>query len=138
MSGGNFEPWLKDDALISPNGLHIDGDKLIVAAWGKMTDGFATKVPGHLLQVSLTDKSVRNLGSGKAVGNLDGIEPLDADHYIVSDWMSGILFKIARNGDAKVILPLEPGAADLGYLPDQKLAIIPMMKSNKMIAIKLE
>jgi hypothetical protein len=138
LSQGKFEAWLKDDALISPNGLYVDGDNLIVAAWGKMTDGFATKVPGHLLQVSLADKSIRNLGSGKAVGNLDGIEPIDADSYVVSDWMSGMVFKIARNGDAKVILPLDPGAADLGYIPDQKLAIIPMMKSNKLVAIKVE
>jgi DNA-binding beta-propeller fold protein YncE len=138
LSNGTFEPWLQDEALISPNGLYIDGEKLIVAAWGKMTDGFATKVPGHLLQVSLTDKSIRNLGSGKAVGNLDGIEPLDADTFLVTDWMSGMVFKISRNGDAKVLMPLEPGSADLGYISDRKLAIIPMMKSNKLIAIKVE
>ncbi len=138
LSQGKFEPWLQDEALLNPNGLHIEGEKLIVAAWGKMTDGFATKVPGHLLQVSLADKSIRNLGNGKPVGNLDGIEPLNAETFLVTDWMSGMVFKIARNGDAKVLMPLDPGAADLGYIDAEKLAIIPLMKSNKLIAIKVE
>ncbi len=45
LSGGKFEKWLESAALKNPNGLYVEGDTLIVAAWGVMTDGFATKVP---------------------------------------------------------------------------------------------
>ena len=138
LSGNKLEVWLKDDALISPNGLLVDGNNLIVASWGVMTDGFATKIPGHVLEVSLSDKKIRDLGTGKPVGNLDGIEALDKDSFIVTDWIAGMLFKIGRDGEAKVLMPLAPGSADLGYIAADNLAIIPMMKDNKLIALKVE
>jgi hypothetical protein len=138
LADRKLEVWLKDDALINPNGLLVDGDKLIVAAWGVMTDGFTTKIPGHVLQVSLADKSVRALGNGAPVGNLDGIEAIDQGTFIVTDWMAGLLFKIGRDGEAKVLMPLAPGSADLGYIAAEKLAIIPMMKDGKLIAVKVD
>lgn len=138
LADNKLEVWLKDDALINPNGLLVDGNNLIVASWGVMTDGFATKIPGHVLEVSLSDKKIRNLGTGKPVGNLDGIEALDKDSFIVTDWIAGMLFKIGRDGEAKVLMPLAPGSADLGYIAADNLAIIPMMKDNKLIALKVE
>ena len=138
LADNKLEVWLKDDALINPNGLLVDGNNLIVASWGVMTDGFATKIPGHVLEVSLSDKKIRNLGTGKPVGNLDGIEALDKDSFIVTDWVAGMLFKIGRDGEAKVLMPLAPGSADLGYIAADNLAIIPMMKDNKLIALKVE
>ena len=133
-----LEVWLKDDALLNPNGLTVDGNTLVVASWGVMTDGFATKVPGHLLEVSLSDKKIHDLGNGKPVGNLDGLEILDKDSFIVTDWMAGLLFKIGRDGEAKVLMPLSPGSADLAYIADERLAIIPMMKDGKLIAVKVD
>lgn len=138
LSGGKLEAWLTSEALLNPNGLFVDGDTLIVAAWGKMTDGFATKTPGHLLAVSLKDKSVKDLGNGTPIGNLDGLEPLDAESFLVTDWMAGKLFKIARSGDATVLLTLSPGSADLGYVPATKTVLIPLMKDNALVAFKLE
>ena len=138
LSHNTFEVWLHDDALINPNGLLIDGNDLIVAGWGVMTDGMATKIPGHVMAVSLSDKKIRDIGKGKPVGNLDGIELLDKDNFIVTDWVAGMLFKISRDGDEKVLMPLSPGSADLGYIASDNLAIIPMMKDNKLIAVKVE
>ena len=34
LAGGKFEKWMEGEALKFPNGLHVDGDKLIIAAWG--------------------------------------------------------------------------------------------------------
>ena len=138
LSNRKLEVWLHDDALINPNGLLVQGNNLIVAAWGVMTDGFATKIPGHVLEISLSDKTIRALGDGKPVGNLDGIEALDNESFIVTDWVAGLLFKIDKTGAAKVMMPLAPGSADLGYLAGEKLAIIPMMKDGKLIALKVE
>ncbi len=138
LTDRKFEVWLNDAALINPNGLYVEGDKLIVASWGVMTDGFTTKIPGHLLEISLADKSIKALGNGKPVGNLDGLEPLDKDNYLVTDWMAGLLFKVGRDGEAKVLMPLSPGSADLGYIAADKLAIIPLMKDGKLIALKVE
>ena len=137
LDGGKFEVWLDSAALKNPNGLLVQGDNLIVAAWGVMTDGFATKVPGNLLTVSLADKSVKDLGNGKPVGNLDGLEPFHGD-YLVSDWMVGKVFKITAAGDATLLAELKPGTADLGYIPATRMMFLPMMNDGKVVAYKME
>lgn len=136
LSGGTFEKWLESDKLANPNGLLIDGDKLIVAAWGAMEADFSTKTPGNLLAVNLADKSISNLGNGKPVGNLDGLERFDADSFIVTDWVAGKVFQITRAGDAKELLVLGQGSADLTYNPTTRTAIIPLMVDGKVVAYK--
>ncbi|WP_439542419.1 SMP-30/gluconolactonase/LRE family protein [Hyphomicrobium sp.] len=136
LEGGTFEKWLESDKLANPNGLLVEGDKLIVAAWGAMEADFSTKTPGHLLTVSLADKTIADLGNGKPIGNLDGLEPFDADSYLVTDWVAGKVFQITRAGDAKELLSLGQGSADLGYIPATRTAIIPLMVAGKVVAYK--
>ena len=136
LSGGTFEKWLESDKLANPNGLLIDGEKLIVAAWGAMEADFSTKTPGNLLAVNLADKSISNLGNGKPVGNLDGLERFDADSFIVTDWVAGKVFQITRAGDAKELLVLGQGSADLTYNATTRTAIIPLMVDGKVVAYK--
>ena len=137
LSDGTFEAWLHDDMLENPNGLHIEGDKLIVGSWGKMTDGFNTEVPGHLKSVSLRDGAITSLGSGAPVGNLDGVEADGNGNYYVTDWMAGKLFHITPAGDANALLELGPGSADHEVIAAQGLIVIPMMMDNKVIAYKI-
>jgi sugar lactone lactonase YvrE len=135
LDGGHFEPWLVSQALKNPNGLLVHGDKLIVAAWGA-EDG---KGPlGNLVEVSLADKSVRDLGDGKPIGNLDGIEPFDANSFLVTDWIAGKLYRIEPSGKADVLMTLSPGSADIGYIPSTRTVLIPMMKTSKLLAYKLD
>ncbi|MGH8119811.1 MAG: SMP-30/gluconolactonase/LRE family protein, partial [Gammaproteobacteria bacterium] len=56
LHDGKFTIWLESADLLNPNGLLVQGENLVVGAWGVMTDGFNTKVPGHLLQISLRDQ----------------------------------------------------------------------------------
>ena len=135
---GLFSLWLNDSALEAPNGLHIEGNNMIVASWGFPTDGFHTEVPGHLKIVSLIDKSINSLGSGRAVGNLDGIEADGKGDYYVTDWMNGKLLHIRSNGDSKIIMDLAPGAADHEVILEKDLIIIPVMMENKLIAYKIK
>ncbi len=138
LSNGTFEAWLKSDALSNPNGLYVDGSNLIVGAWGKMTDGFATKIPGHLLKVSLADKTVASLGSGAPVGNLDGVAALDDETFLASDWLAGKIYMISRGGKSDEILNLGQGTADLAYDPASKTAYIPLMKEGKLKAYRID
>ena len=136
LEDGHFSVWLEDAALENPNGLHAESLQLIVGAWGVMTDGFATEIPGHLKAVSLHDKSIRSLGTGVAVGNLDGVEPVD-DEFYVTDWIAGRLFRIDRYGNARLLLELEQGMADHEYIGLHRLILLPMMKNNTLLAYKV-
>jgi sugar lactone lactonase YvrE len=138
LSGGTFDVFLKDDKLEAPNGLLVDGDSLLVGAWGVMTDGFATKVPGHLKKVSLKDKTITSHGDGSPIGNLDGLEPFGDGAYLVSDWIAGKVIRIGRKGKARVLVELGQGAADLGYDPKTATAFIPQMKTGVLYGFKIE
>jgi sugar lactone lactonase YvrE len=138
LDGDSFEIWVQDEALESPNGLLAEEDRIVVGSWGVMTDGSATKTPGHLKAVDLDSKEISSIGSGEAVGNLDGVEATSEGDYLVTDWAGGALFRIDSSGDAEQILDLNQGSADLEYRADEKLAIIPMMNDNKLVAYRIQ
>lgn len=131
---GEFVIWIEDPALENPNGVYVQDNRLVVGAWGVMTDGFATETPGHLKAVSIPDGEITSIGSGEPIGNLDGVEAdLDGDFY-VTDWMAGKLFHIDRDGHVEVLLELNQGMADLGYIQERDLLLIPMMLDDKLLA----
>lgn len=136
LADGKFEVWLKDDKLTGPNGLLIQGDQMIVAGFGKMGAN-GPEGPGPLLSVALADKSIKIIGD--ALGNLDGLEALDATHFLITDYMAGGLFSAdAETGKMEKILPLPSGSADLTYIPASKTVLIPLMNDNKLVAYKLD
>ncbi len=130
LASGRFALWIKDPKLNSPNGLYVQGDRLVVASWGQRTKGFETDIPGHLLSVSLADGHVGDLGSGMPVGNLDGIEADSRGSYLVTDWMNGALYRINAKGDPRLLMDLPQGSADLAYIRSQGIAVIPMMNDG--------
>jgi sugar lactone lactonase YvrE len=137
LADGKFEKWVEGEALKFPNGLHVSGDKLIIAAWGKPGTSAQSSEPSNLVEVSLADKSVRDLGDGKPVGNLDGIEPID-DAFLVTDFVAGALDRIDRSGKAERLVDLNKGSADIGYVPEQKLLLIPMLMDDKLVAYRVQ
>ncbi len=138
LADGKFEKWMEGEALKFPNGLHVVGDKLIIAAWGAPGTSAASSAPANLVEVSIPDKTVRNLGDGTPVGNLDGLEPLDDHSYLVTDWVAGKLYRIDDTGKAELLLTLSQGSADIGWVPDQRLLLIPMMKDDKLVAYRID
>ena len=74
---------------------------------------------------------------GKPIGNLDGLGALEAGGYLVTDWADGALYKVDVKGKADQLIDLNQGSADLLYLSDKKLVLIPMMLDNTLAAYKL-
>lgn len=136
LADGTFEKWLESDQLKNPNGILAENDRLVIAAWGVMKEDYSTETPGHLMTVNLADKSIADLGNGKPVGNLDGLEPFDDGSYLVSDWVAGKVLQIFPSGEAKELLSISQGTADLGFVPATRTAIIPLMVDGKVVAYK--
>ena len=137
LENDEFNIWLEGPDLEAPNGLLVEGDNLILGAWGVMTDGFATEIPGHLKSISLKDKSITSLG-GTPIGNMDGVESDGQDGYYVTDWMVGKLFQINKAGDAKLLMELEQGMADHEVLLEKNMILLPMMMNDKLLAYKIK
>jgi outer membrane protein assembly factor BamB len=138
LKDGSFEPWLANDKLNGPNGLLVQGDTLIVASLGKIPGVGQKKEIAGLWQISLKDQSLSPVGNGKPIGNLYGIEMLEPGVYLVTDWADGALYRVDSKGKADMLIDLHQGSADLTYLPDKKIALIPLMLDNSLAAYRLD
>jgi sugar lactone lactonase YvrE len=138
LKDGSFEPWLANDKLNGPNGLLVQGDTLIVALVGKIPSVGQKQELAGLSQISLKDQSVSPLGNGQPIGNLDGLELLQPGVYLVTDWAAGALYRVDAKGKAERLIDLNQGSADLTYLPDKKIVLIPMMLDNSLVAYRLD
>jgi hypothetical protein len=139
LKDGKMSVWYEKDDLMHPNGLRVEGDKLIVAGWGKeMQDDGSTKVPGNLFTIDLATKELKNLGSGEGVGNLDGLERGTNGSFLVTDFMKGALMRIKEDGTSEMLMDMNAGSADLEASEDGKTAIVPVMMDNKVIAYTVD
>lgn len=133
LKNNAVELFIKDNALEAPNGLFVKDNKLFVATWGIITEGFATSKTGRIITIDLASKAITPYMSDKPIGNLDGLEFVD-DGFFVSDWMVGKIFKGNSSGKIKQILDLGQGAADIGIIPDTKILLVPQMMTNELKA----
>ena len=137
LEGDQFELWLEDEALGNPNGVLAEDDRLLLATWGKPKEDFSTDVPGHLKAVDYETKEIQSLG-GEPVGNLDGLEADGQGGYLVTDWLSGGLYRFDADGKAEMIMDLNQGSADHEYVEGENLVVIPMMMDGTVAAYKIE
>jgi hypothetical protein len=139
LKDGKMAVWYEKDDLMHPNGLRVEGGKLIVAGWGKeMQDDGSTKTPGNLFTIDLTTKELKNLGSGEGVGNLDGLERGADGTFLVTDFMAGALIRVKEDGSHEMLADFNAGSADLEVSEDGKTAIVPVMMDDKVSAWALE
>ena len=138
LKDGSFEPWFANDVLNGPNGLLVQGGKLIVASFGKLPGEGQKQELGGLLAVDIQKQAVSTFGNHDKLGNLDGLQALQPGVYLVTDWAAGGLYRVDAKGKAERLIKLGKGSADLTYLPDQKMALIPIMLSNSLVAYTLE
>jgi hypothetical protein len=132
------EVFVESQKLAGPNGLLVEGNRLIVASFGVITNSatFETKEPGRLVAVDLTTKEILPIGSGKPIGNLDGIER-DGAGYLVTDFMAGKLFRVSSSGTATLLKQGFRNSADFGYDPSRKLIALPEMNGGAVQMLKL-
>ncbi len=137
LKDGSFEPWFANDVLNGPNGLLVQGDKLIVASFGKLPGEGQKQELGGLLAVNIEKQAVSTIGNDK-LGNLDGLQALQPGAYLVTDWAAGGLYRVEAKGQAERLIKLGMGSADFLYLPEKKLALIPIMLNNALVAYTLD
>jgi hypothetical protein len=120
-----------------PNGLLVEGENLIIGAWGKeIQDDFTTKTLGRLLSLNLKTKKITPI-TAKPLGNLDGVESDGKGGYIVTDWIAGKVFHVQKSGTSKTLTTFPKGAADHAFIADKKILILPEMLENKVGAFDL-
>ena len=124
FDGNKTSIWLEDDLLISPNGLAFFKESLYVG----------TK--NNLLKVSPELKKAKV--HIEETGPIDGLIPLGMNKFVVSDWSGRVMIAEMNN---KIVLQNTASeniqAADLGFLPKEKIVLIPTFFDNRVVARRL-
>jgi sugar lactone lactonase YvrE len=136
IKDGKVSTFAEGEQLEHPNGLLVEGDSLVVAAWGKPEPDFSTKVPGRLYRLNLAT-GAKTVITPNPTGNLDGLESDGKGGYIVSDWVAGKIYRIGADGDTRLLRQMKQGTADIAYLPASRTLIVPHMLENRVQAYDL-
>lgn len=123
----------------SPDGLYVDGNKLIVLTWGKVInkETFETSRKGKILVVDLATKAVDPLLDHiDEVGNLEGITKA-GNFYYVTDWMNGRLLRISKESGVEEILTGLKHPTDIDYSNEFNTLAIPEHTGNRVLFLKL-
>jgi sugar lactone lactonase YvrE len=119
-----------------PNGLLVDGDRLILGTIGRPPAG------GRLLAFNLKTKQRTQLTT-ESVGGIDGIEPAEKGAYFVTDVIGRRLLHVAVDGKVTTLATFDQGGADFGYqgkieqLAQAGTVFVPFLFSNSVSAYDL-
>lgn len=124
LDNGTVSTYLT--GIAGPNGLLSDGDVFLVAQFGE----------GKL---NTLDGSKQLVLKADSVENADGVEAVGDGGYLVSSWNGKVTY-VAADGTTTTLLDTtgdKVSAADIEYIPEKKLLLIPTFFSNKVVAYEL-
>ncbi len=110
------------------NGLFAEGERLYII----------TSKTGQLLDYDLDTEKLDTLVSG--LGQGDGLQYLSDGCFLTSDWQ-GEVFYVYKNGDIVSVLKTKDkkvNSADIEWIQDKNLLLVPTFFDNKVIAYSLE
>ncbi|MBZ9975606.1 SMP-30/gluconolactonase/LRE family protein [Mesorhizobium sp. BR-1-1-10] len=137
IDGDRPELFVKDPLLASPNGVFADGDRLIVASWGKgIKADFSTAEPGGLLAVDIASKAVTPLAGAQNFADLDGVVAIGGTIYATA-YMTGTLYRYRTGGGPEAVAHFKPGSADIGT-DGKSILYVPLMNEGEVAALKIE
>ena len=127
ISNGMVRNWLAE-GLNAPNGVLVDGERLLLASMG--SEDFAA--------IDLATKELTVLT--EAISKGDGIARVNIPgHFLVTDWF-GQVFMIYPDGSKVILLDTreaEIGAADIDFIPEKNLLLVPTFAKHHVVAYKL-
>ncbi len=130
IKDGKAAVFAEGEQLEYPNGLFVDGERLVVGGWGKPEADFSTKVPGHLYMLDLKTKQ-KTLITKQPLGNIDGVEQEARGGFLVTDYLAGKVIQVSPTGESRVVRTFKPGLADHTFLYAQgDILIAPHMNEN--------
>jgi len=130
--------FAEGDELEHPNGLFVEGERLVVGGWGTpIAADFSTKTPGHLYALDLKTRK-KSLITKQPLGNIDGVEQEARGGYLVTDYLAGKLIQVNQDGSSRVVRTFKPGLADHAFLYAQgDILIAPHMNENTVSAYEI-
>jgi hypothetical protein len=132
-----------EDLIETPNGVLVDGNRVIVGSmglgvFGPAGRGRGTGAPagGKLFAFDRVTKA-RTVITPQPIGGIDGIELDGRGGYLVTDVFGSRLLHVNAAGTARTLLEFPTAGADFGYIASRRLAIVPFLNANSLSAYDL-
>lgn len=120
--------FFEGKGMNTPNGVLIKDNELIVASSGDKS----------LKSITLATQQIKTIVEG--IGQADGIILLKSGQYLTSSWTGEVYF-ISKNLKKQKILDSKEqkqNAADISFVPQKELLIVPTFYDNRLVAYKLD
>jgi sugar lactone lactonase YvrE len=118
-----------------PNGILVDGSKVLVATDGRPGRG-GGGTPGSLFAIDIATRAITQVTT-QGIGTPDGLESDGRGGYIVADVGGGRIFHVTAGGDVRQIRQLDRQPADISYVPGRNLLLVPHLGLNRVSAYEL-
>ncbi len=130
LNNDSLQIFMEGEVLQRPNGLYVDKGKLAVGSGKNNT----------LHIIDLETKQITKVTNG--LGACDGVVPAGKGNYnyFVSDW-NGRVFHVNAKGEKKLLLDTtraKINSADIEYIPQKKLLLVPTFHDNRVAAYKVK
>jgi outer membrane protein assembly factor BamB len=125
LENGKIKLLSDSKELKSPNGIYFDNGRVLIGCSGYMLA--MNPVNGRLTRF------IEN------TGGIDGLEKYDTNRYIITDWSGAT--HLVQPGKEKILLldtrAKKINAADLDFIPQKKMMLIPTFSDNRVMAYKI-
>ena len=124
LKEGKFGKWLTDKKLNGPNGLFVEGDKLLAGLRDRIVaiDMQSGEISDYILHT----------------GSIDGLEADGRGNYLISDW-KGHVHLVNTKGEKVLLLdttPINMQAADIDFVPGSSTLLVPTFNNNRVVAYR--
>ncbi len=125
LSNGKVEIFLEDPQISSPNGLLYENKDIII---GTKNGVFAVRISDGKIWHLIRD-----------TGGIDGLKPDGKGNYIISDWQGKVQLVNTEKKPEVLLNTTDAGinAADIEFIIDQKLLLIPTFGANCVVAYRV-
>ncbi len=127
LRNGRVSTWMDNTGREKPNGIFIEGDRMIVAF---MSSG----------EVRLVDPQTKNFSDWvDGIPSADGIAEVTGGGYLVSSWEGEVYYIDERRRKWRLLntKPQNINAADISYAERPGLLLVPTFNDNRVVAYRL-
>lgn len=135
IKDGRASVFFEGDDIMLPNGVLVDGPRLIVASDGRPARG-GGGVPARLVAIDFKTKSVSDVAKAP-IGTPDGVEHDGRGGFVVSDVGGGRILHVTSTGDVRVLRQTDRQPADISFIPRTGLLLVPHLGLDRVSAYEL-